>query len=222
MKSLIVVLAIAVSLSLQAAETAYITDRAQVFLRSGESTKFKIIRTLFTGTQLTVLKRNPSTGYSKVRLEDGKVGWLLTRFLIEHPGAASQLEQATNELAAIREENKRLKEEVAALRTAGSKTASDQESTARENAQMSRELNTIRHAAAHAIQIKNERDLLQERVVNLERETKKLQRDNQALEDSRDQDWFVAGAAVLFGGILLGLVLPKLSWRRKTRNWDTF
>jgi len=49
-----------------------------------------------------------------------------------------------------------------------------------------------------------------------------LQRDNQALDDSSEQAWFVAGAAVLFGGILLGLLLPKLSWRRKTRNWDTF
>ena len=222
MKSLILILAIAVSLPLQAAETAYITDRAQVMLRSGEGTKFKIIRTLVTGTRLTVLERNPSTGYSKVRLEDGKVGWLLTRFLIDHPGAASQFEQATNELAASREENMRLKEELAALRTAGSKATSDHESTTRENAQMSRELNTIRHAAAHAIQIKNERDVLQERVVNLERETKKLQRDNQALDDSSEQAWFVAGAAVLFGGILLGLLLPKLSWRRKTRNWDTF
>lgn len=222
MKTLSLFFCMLASLSLQARETAYITDRAEVFLRAGEGTQYKITERLYSGTQLTVLKRNPTTGYSKVKLENGHTGWLLTRFLIDHPGAGPELEKANQVLASLKEENQHMKEELDALRATRERVTSEQQELQKEKLQISNELNTIRHAATHAVEIKQERDILQDRVVKLERETQKLQRDKQTLENSTAQDWFIRGAGVLLGGIVIGLILPKLSWRRKSRQWDAF
>ena len=58
--------------------------------------------------------------------------------------------------------------------------------------------------------------------MNVERELQQIKREKQALEDSTKQDWFLYGGMLSFIGIFLGLLLPKLSWQRKTSNWDTF
>ena len=72
------------------------------------------------------------------------------------------------------------------------------------------------------MQLKQQRDQLQERVVNVERELQQIKRENQALQDTTNQDWFLYGGILSFIGIFLGLLLPKISWHRKTSNWDTF
>ena len=79
----------------------------------------------------------------------------------------------------------------------------------------------IRQASANAIQIQAERDALRERVVNLERELDTLRREKKALDEDQRQDWFMIGAGVLLGGIFLGVILPRLSWRKKS-GWSSF
>jgi len=56
--------------------------------------------------------------------------------------------------------------------------------------------------------------------VNVEREFESLKRENDNLINSDAQDWFLAGAGVLLFGIILGFILPKLSWRKKT-SWQS-
>jgi hypothetical protein len=65
-----------------------------------------------------------------------------------------------------------------------------------------------------------ERNQLQQRVVTIERELESLKRDNDTLVNSDVQDWFLAGAGVLLFGIILGFILPKLGWRKKT-SWQS-
>ena len=71
------------------------------------------------------------------------------------------------------------------------------------------------------MQIQEERDRLQERVIKMERELEAASRENYALDRENRQDWFMIGAGVLLGGILLGVFLPRFSWRKKS-NWDSF
>jgi SH3 domain protein len=86
---------------------------------------------------------------------------------------------------------------------------------------LARELNEIKKAAANSFQLKNERDELQERVVNVERDLQQFKLENQALKDTASQDWFLYGGVLSLAGVLLGFILPKLGWRRKS-SWDSF
>ncbi|HUL11872.1 MAG TPA: TIGR04211 family SH3 domain-containing protein [Methylococcaceae bacterium] len=195
------------SLCAQAVQQAYVTDKLEVQMRSGRSLQHKILKMLPSGTPLTALETDENTGYTRVTLESGEQGWVLTRYLTTEPVGRMQLEQ-------LGEENKALKNELAALKIA-------KDSAEKSGRDMNTELIAIRHASANAIQIQAERDQLQEKVIDLERELETTRREKQALDDDIKQDWFLIGAGVLFGGMLLGLILPRLSWRKRD-SWNSF
>ena len=88
------------------------------------------------------------------------------------------------------------------------------------NTRLSRELEDLKNTASNAVEILQQRDLLQQRVVTIERELERFKRENDVLKNSDSQDWFLMGAAVLALGLLLGFILPKLSWRRKS-SWQS-
>ncbi|MGR9035075.1 MAG: TIGR04211 family SH3 domain-containing protein [Gammaproteobacteria bacterium] len=204
------------------AKTVYVTDESNVSLRSQASNKSKILRQLPAGTPLTVLSENKKKGFSQVRLENGMEGFVATRSTTDQPPSRSELEADAKNRDSLQAENASLKAELTALKNALTPGTTLEQSLAAERDQLDRELAEIKRTAADAIQIKQERDDLQERVVNLERDLEQFKLENKALKDSTKQDWFLYGGSVAFIGILFGLILPKIRWRRKSSNWDTF
>ncbi len=203
-----------------AEEPAYVTDRLEVYLRTGKGIKYKIIRRIRSGTPLTVLAKDPKSGYARVRLSDGTEGWILTRYLSPEPSARWQLKQAEEKLQQLTRENARLKQELEDLKSQQGSLATEKQHLTQRSSQLEAELQQIRHASAHALEIQEERNRLRGRVAELERRLQQLQLENQALSRDQSQRWFLIGAGVLTGGILIGLLLPRLSWRRR-RSWDS-
>jgi len=193
------------------ARTGYVTDKVDLPLRSGESERSKIVKMLPNGTPLTILGENTENGYTYVQATNGAEGYILTRYISYEPSGRAQLEAATKNLEALQEENRRLKNSQA-----------NGEEASKERDRLSAELSELQQTAANAIQLKQQRDQLQERVVTIERELQQLKRENQALTDSTNQDWFLYGGGLALFGVLLGYILPKLSWRRRSSGWDTF
>lgn len=193
------------------ARTAYVTDSVDIPLRSGESERSKIVKMLPNGMQLNVLGDNTENGYTYVQAANGAEGFILTRYMTSEPSARSQLEAANKKLEVLLEENKQLKTSQA-----------DSQEIGKERDKLSADLSELQQTAANAIQLKQQRDQLQERVVTVERDLQQLKRENQALTDSSNQDWFLYGGGLSLFGVLLGFILPKLSWRRRSSGWDTF
>jgi len=193
------------------ARTAYVTDSVDIPLRSGESERTKIVKMLANGTPLTVLGENTENGYTYVQASNGAEGFILTRYMTSEPSARSQLEAANKKLEAVLEENKQLKAAQASNQDVG-----------KERDKLSTELSELQQTAASAIQLKQQRDLFQEELAAAQRELQQLKRENQALTDSSNQDWFLYGGGLSLFGVLLGFILPKISWRRRSSGWDSF
>ncbi len=204
------------------AKTVYVTDTIKYTLRSSESNRSKILKMLPSGTALTVISNNAGTGYSKVRTSTGTEGFILTRHTINTPISRWYLNKANKKLETLQKEFDLAKKELDQLKGNNNQTLSSNQSLTKERDQLSTELNDLRQTAANAIQLKHQRDQLQERVISVERELQQVKRENQTLEDSTNQDWFLYGGILSLFGVILGFILPKLSWRRKTSNWDTF
>jgi SH3 domain protein len=219
---ILLALALCLPAALQAAaKRGFVTDQLEVQMRAGQTLQHKVLKMIPSGTPVAIMGDNPGTGYSLIKLDNGEDGWVLTRYLTTEPLPRAQLEDTTRKLQAIQEDNKRLKEELAATK-AGKESA---EQTAQQRQTEIDRLNTeviaIRQASASALQIQEERDSLQQHVIDLERKVDDRARDMAAREDELLQSGFLIGAGVLFGGILLGVILPRLSWRKKT-SWDSF
>lgn len=204
------------------AKTVYVTDNLNLALRSAEDTESKVLKMLPTGTPLTVIQENKSTGFAYVRTESGTVGYMPIRNTMAEPPSRKQLETANKNVTALQAENEKLKAELEKVKETLTPGTTLEQSLANERDQLSRELIEIKQSSANVIQLKEQRDELQERVVNAERELEQFRLENQALQDSTNQDWFLYGGALTIIGVLLGFILPKLSFGRRTSGWDTF
>jgi SH3 domain protein len=203
------------------ADILYIADDTNLALRSAASSYSPVTRVLSTGTSVTVIGEPLKNGFIKVRLIDGTEGYIKTKYTKKEPPEQDVKDTASKNLALLQNEISALKEQLAKATEAITPGTSLEKSLATERDQLSRELNEIKITAANAVQLKEEHDLLQERVVNGERDLEQLKLENQALKDTTKQDWLLYGGALVIIGIFLGFILPKLSWRRKS-GWDTY
>ncbi|MFW5444153.1 MAG: TIGR04211 family SH3 domain-containing protein [Methylococcaceae bacterium] len=204
------------------AKTVYVTDTMKYTLRSNESNRSKILKMLPSGTSLTILSENAGTGYSKVRTSSGVEGFILTRHTLNNPISRWYLDKANKKLETLQKEYAQVQQVFSQLKGDNDVALSSKQSLSEERDVLSKELNDLRQTAANAVQLKHQRDQLQERVISVERELQQIKREKQTLEDSANQDWFLYGGILSLFGVILGFILPKLSWRRKTSNWETF
>jgi SH3 domain protein len=202
-------------------ETRYVTDQYDFNLRSGESTRYKILRTLPSGTPLEVLAVNDSTGYARVRTEDGITGYMLLRYLQQEPGAREQLTAMRERLAELQQAPDKLAASLSALQTEHEALTQTHAALVDEKQRLAQELAEVRHASANVMRIDQERRQLQDQVSNLVMQVDALEQRNLELTNRSKQDWFLIGAGVAGAGILVGLILPNLRLRRRRSTWGS-
>ena len=221
MKSITLILVLLLGLVTTAtAETRYVSDRLDIQMRTGKGTKFRILRMLPSGTALEVLEIDKETGYTRVRAPGGVEGWVLTRVLMKGQAARDKLADAEKRLASLELENRKLSSSFSTLKT--EKGGADQELSKfdKENRKLSQELDNIRRTASSSLAIDAENRELKSRIVAYERQVQSLQQENSGLKDRTARDWFMVGAGVVVLGMIIGLIIPRIRWRKKS-SWDT-
>jgi SH3 domain protein len=203
------------------AETRYVTDQLQITLRTGESTRHKIIRMLRSGTPVEVLGTNSDTGYVRIRTEDGTTGYVLERQLLEEPIARERIATLEARLQELQQEPDQLATRLAELQSVHAGLRAEHEDLRAEKVRLEEELATIRHASANVVRITEERAELRQSVADLTRQVAELQQANRDLGNQTTQRWFLIGAGVVGGGILIGLILPHLRFRRRRSSWGS-
>ena len=204
-----------------AAETRYVTDQFEITLRSGESTKHKIVRMLQSGSAVEMLGTNESNGYSKIRTEDGTTGYVLSRQLLDEPVARDRIVDLETRLAELQQAPDQLAAQLSKLQSAHATLQMDHEELRAEKSHLEEELATIRHASANVMRISEERTELRQSTADLSRRVANLQQENLDLKNQSDQRWFLIGAGVVLGGILIGLILPHLRFQRRKSSWGS-
>lgn len=191
------------------AETGYATDALPVPIRRGTSTEHKILRMVPSGTPLQILETDDAEGYSKVKTPEGTVGWILTRYLMDQPPPRQLAAQLQSQVDNLEEKNKVLKEKADALDT-----------TSASLTRCSEELSEIQHTAAQTLSIERENRSLQQEAAQAREQADYFQQENTSLRDESKRNWFLTGAGVGLGGVILGLIMPSLLRRRQRRHWE--
>ena len=196
----------------------YVTDSLKLEARQGPSLNHKIIQMLPSGTRVTVLDEDEATGYSHIALDDGTEMWILTRFLMDEPAARDQLAGALEKFNREREISRDLASQLETLGQTAGEIEKSRSALATDKKVLQTELAQIKQAAADTLAIKERNKSLSKRIEALSADLDAANHRNRALKERTERDWFLAGAGVLLGGMILGLVIPKIRWKRR-RGW---
>jgi len=195
------------------AVTRYVKPSAEVLLRTGQGTEYKIIGIVKDGDVVDLLEEGDS--YALVRLADGKEGWMVKRFLSAEPPISSLV-------ASLRAENERMKKEQAEMSrkleeitTTLKNTETELSVTLSERDGIRTEYQTLQHDTADVIQIKEDMQKATRENESLAQEMASLKEQNNTLNKNKSVNWFMAGAGVLLAGMFLGRLTSK-SRRRKS------
>jgi SH3 domain protein len=199
------------------AETRYVTDKLSIELRRGPGNEYKITRNLEAGLSVEVLEQTQD-GYSRVHVGDaqGSEGWVLTQFLSTERSARDRLVVAERAASDAKARAADLERQVAELTAKLGDTKNELDHTRENHDHVSRELSNIKTAAANVVDIQQQNESLRQKMVDRDRQVEELTVANGALSGRSRQSWFIVGASVLFGGIVIGLIAPSL--RRKRRS----
>jgi len=216
-KLLIFIVLILISPLNQATEYQYVSDQLVITLRTGQGSAYQIIRTLPSGTRLEVLEMT-DTGYARVRTDNGAEGWIRSQYLSPEPIARLKLEATENKLNKLKAENTNLQEKTKKLRKQRHELENKNKDLLSRVKTAESQLSRLGEVAAKPLLLDKENRKLQQQNISLEKRLQMMAQENQVLKDRSQREWFIAGAIVLLGGIFLGLLLPKIRWKKKN-SW---
>ncbi len=196
----------------------YVTDSLRLEARQGPSTNHRISHMLNSGARVTVLEDDTETGYSRVTLDDGSEVWILTRFLMDEPAARARLAQTQENLSEEHEKARDLASQLETLGRTADEIEQSRSTLATDKKLLQTELAQIKQAAANTLAIQERNQSLDKQLEVVSTDLDAAKQRNRALKERSERDWFIAGAGVLLGGIIIGLVLPKIRWKRR-RGW---
>jgi len=97
-----------------AAEQGWVKGDLRLNLRTGAGNEYRIIGTLATGDQVTILTKGEE--WTRIQTQDGKAGWIPGGYLDAVPPPATRLASAEAEVASLKSELDRVKSEASTLR----------------------------------------------------------------------------------------------------------
>lgn len=204
------------------ADQRYVTDQFEVMLRTGPSGNHAIIRMLKSGAALTVLDPEVDNGYVRVQTNAGTEGWVLTRYLIREPVARVQLENLVKQVTQTEPKDASIRGQLNAVKIEYDNVNKRVALIEAEKKAVEEQLDAIRNRAANVLAIDAENKQLQQQLAEAKAQIKTLQEQFSELSNNNEKDWFITGALVLGGGLLLGLIIPKISWRRQRSSYGSF
>ncbi len=193
------------------AETMYVTDSFEVTVRTGKDITHKILALAKSNQKLEVVEQEDEWAF--VRLQNGKEGWMLNRFLTKEIPKSIQIK-------ALKRQNENLvrtvslyKEENEALKKDNREQAMGLKKQEKTSSKIEEEYNTLKRESADFLKLKKSYEKASEALAVQTKQVETLESEVKSLRWNKGLRWFLSGAAILLAGILMGI-----SFRRQRKS----
>ena len=192
----------------------YITDKVDIPIRSDKAFGNNIIRSLPSGTELSILQITDDNAWAQIKYED-TVGWIIASYLSKDPPAREELKKLkrtynANKLliSKFQDEKEKFENQIISLK---------QENTnlVVQSAKSQAEKSHIEEIYQDALKIEHENERLIQEKLQLKTELQLAENNTQIEKDTSLRNWFIVGALVLFFGMVIGYIVPGLLKRRR-------
>lgn len=201
------------------AETRWLSDVLWVNVRTGPGNDYRSLKTIKSGTRMEVLETAESGDYIRVRTENGLEGWVPARYTSEEPTGDILAANLAAEKAQLQQQNEELDAKYKALLADKGDVSGEIEQLRTSNAELTKELNRIKAISENAINLDVQYQDLAEDHARIKNELDILKAENRTLKEYNDNQVLIAGGAMVIVGIFLGVILPRLTGRRRKDGW---
>ncbi len=196
------------------AQTWYIKPSAEIPLRRGQGTDYRILAIVADGTAVNITEEDES--WAKVTTAEGKEGWILKRYLTKDKPLQIVVETLQQEnaslsakLALLQAKNSELKEFNTALQNTLDNNNKELEST-------TGKYQKLMEDTADVIAIKKNLDQSKQTITKLQQDLGSVAAENKRLTASQNIRWFLAGGGTLIFGCIVGMIFSKSKKRKSS------
>ncbi|OTA17585.1 Chromosome partition protein Smc [Xenorhabdus vietnamensis] len=194
----ILLLSFTLPLSVHAEEKRYVSDELSAYIRSGPSINNRIIGSVNAGEEVTLISPKSDNGYLQVKDRKGRTSWILASELSNIPSLRERIPSMEQKITTLTENLSTIDE--------------------RWNKHTAELQNKVATSDKIISDLKKENEQLQNKLIVAD---KKVEIANSHL-DKRQREiilqWFTYGGGVAGIGLLLGLMLPYIIPRRKSKD----
>ena len=197
------------------ATKAYVIDSFEITLRTGPSNENKIIAMIFSGRPLEVLGTRGDWSQVKV-LDDGKEGWVLSRYLVTRLPWEVQAKKLQEDLVSLNAKLNRVQKEFNDESQQRQGLAAEIKRKTEELEVLSREYLELKKGAEGYLRLKTLYDAAENNMKIAQAELSKVTAENESLRSSQQNMWFLSGALVLLCGLLIGGIVGRQQKKRRS------
>jgi len=193
------------------AETVYVTDELRLGVREGPGANTEIIDVAQSGQAMALLAVEGQ--WARVRLEDGREGWVLERYLTQGITANLKLDRLQNRYDSLRDQAENLREENRQLNRELGELRAELQTAARTAAESAEAYEQLKTGASEYLQLKSAYENAAARLAEQDVRLQELNARVDSLKSQRIIRWLLTGAGVVLLGFIIGV-----SARRKKRS----
>ncbi len=201
-------------------DTLYVSDSLKVALRSGPSTKHRIIDFLTSGTTLKAVAHSTDNQWIKVINPNLKQGWIKQEYTATSPAARMLLARSqsqsqllkqkindhTNQYQSLRQQLEQSHKKVQTLQAALNKTQ--------------QEYKALLEISQNAKSLDESNRTLHKQLEQLEIQQEQLTIENHLLKNDKHIKGITQGTLAVLCGVLLAIYIPKLNPKKRRSGWD--
>ncbi|MGW8195895.1 MAG: TIGR04211 family SH3 domain-containing protein [Desulforhopalus sp.] len=200
------------TVSFSMAESWYVKPSAEIPLRRGQGTEFKIDAILPYGAEVEILEEDG--GWVRVMTANGQEGWMLKRYLGREKPLRELVDSLRQENALLKEGKSDMTEKTEEMATHNEQLQEELDSCAADLSRTREDFLSLQKDTADVVRIKEELSANQDLVKSLHQELNTAMVENEKLKDNQKIKWFLAGGGTLIFGCIVGMMISR-SRRRK-------
>lgn len=189
------------------AETRYVTDKMHITFRTGPGNDRKIISLLNSDQAVEILQSEGE--WAKVRLPNGKEGWVLQQYLSSEVPCRTRIKDVSSSLEALKKELEVVQTAYQDLETEKTTLEKELKNSRQDLAKTKESYEKLKKDATGFLELKARHDKTVERLSLQTQKANTLEKDLNGIVKKKYIRWFLGGAGVLLLGFILGFSSKK-------------
>ncbi len=184
------------------AETMYITDILRITVREGSGSDFKILDVIESGHEVEVISTVDE--WAKVRLPNGKEGWLIAKYLTPKKSGGTDFRKLQGKEALLDKQDTVLKTENRQLRDELKKINLQLSESRQVLAVTADSFETLKKSSGNYIEIEKKYNEAGKKLSSQKKKIDYLEEENIRLSRQQNYIWLLTGAGILLVGFIIG------------------